>query len=137
MSEETVSRAELWIVSSDHGARISRRAELIERGYEATGFVTIKDALIRLVGLAVARAPRPALIVCDLHEQGLDEKLAAALFRAGVPVVALAGVPEAEDETVRALPWAVFLRRPITIGTIADTVERLVPPGAADGATPG
>jgi hypothetical protein len=125
-----VSRAEIWVVSSDHGARVSLRAELLERGYEATGFVTIKDAIVTLI---IARAPRPALIVCDLHEQGLDEKLAAALFRAGVPVAALAGVPEAEDETVRGLPWAAFLRRPITIGAIADTVHHLVPPGAADG----
>jgi hypothetical protein len=128
VSEEMSARAlpEIWIVSSEQGARVSLLAELIERGYDATGFLTIKDAIVRLI---IARASRPALIVCDLHEQSLDGKVTAALFREGVPLVALAGALEAEDETIRALPWAELLRRPITIGAIADTVHRLVPPG--------
>jgi DNA-binding NtrC family response regulator len=116
---------EVWIIDSDQWPRASLRAELIERGYDATGFVTIRDALVRLI---VDRGRRPALIVCDLHEQGLDEKLATALFREGVPVVAIAGVPEADDEAVRALPWRAFLRRPVTIGAVAETVRRLAPP---------
>jgi hypothetical protein len=117
---------EIWIIGSDQWPRASLRAELIERGYDATGFVTIRDAIVRLI---VDRGRRPALIVCDLHEQGLDEKLAAALFREGVPVVAVAGVPEADDEAVRTLPWRAFLRRPLTLRAIAETVHRLTPPG--------
>lgn len=120
----------VWIIGSDLWPRAYLRAELIERGYDAVGFVTIRDAVINLFLL---REHLPALIVCDLHEQAFDERLAGALFKAGVPVVAVAGAPEADDERVRNLPWVAFLRRPITIGTVADTVMRLAPPGATTG----
>ena len=119
----------VWVIGSDLWPRAYLRAELIERGYDAVGFVTIRDAVINLF----MQRRRPALIVCDLHEQSLDDRLAGALFKAGVPVVAVAGTPEADDQRVRDRPWAAFLRRPITIGTIADTVTRLAPPGVVSG----
>ena len=56
MSSET----KVWIVSADQWPRAYLRAELIERGYDAVGFVTMKDALIRLM---LARSRRPALLV--------------------------------------------------------------------------
>jgi len=109
----------VWIIGSDQWTRAYLRAELIERGYDAVGFVAARDAVVRLM---VARAKRPALIVLDLHDQALDEKVAAALFREGVPIVGVAGAAESDDEKLRALPWARLLRRPITIGSIADEV---------------
>jgi len=109
---------EVWIIGADHWTRAYLRAELIERGHDALGFVNVRDAVVR----AAARRTPPALIVVDLHEQPLDEKLAAALFGLGAPVIAVAGAAEADDEAIRALPWAALLRRPLTIGTIADEV---------------
>ncbi len=120
----------VWVIGSDLWPRAYLRAELIERGYDAVGFVTVRDAVINLY---MQRQRPPALIVCDLHEQAFDERLAGALFKAGVPVLAVGGAPEADDARVRNLPWAAFLRRPITIGTVADTVARLAPPGATSG----
>jgi hypothetical protein len=120
----------VWVIGSDLWPRAYLRAELIERGFDAVGFVSVRDAVINLF---TQRRRRPALVVCDLHEQALDERLSGALFKAGVPVVAIAGAPEADDPRVRGLPWAAFLRRPITIGTVADTVARLAPPGMVPG----
>lgn len=120
----------VWVIGADLWPRAYLRAELIERGYDAVGFVTVRDAVINLY---MQRQHLPALIVCDLHQQAFDERLARALFKAGVPVLAVGGAPEADDDRVRRLPWAAFLRRPITIGTVADTVTRLAPPGATPG----
>ena len=49
----------IWIVSADHWPRALVRAELIERGYDATGFATLEDAV---TGLMLTRARRPALL---------------------------------------------------------------------------
>ena len=108
------------VIGSDQWPRASLRAELIERGYDAVGYVTLEDAL---VALALPRAPRPHLFILDLHEQPLDERRLGALFRHGVPVVAIAGAAEAADEGRAPHPWAALLRRPLTIGTIADRAE--------------
>ena len=47
----------IWIVGADHWPRALLRAELIERGYDATGFPTLEDAVTRLM---LTRARRPA-----------------------------------------------------------------------------
>jgi hypothetical protein len=119
----------VWIVSTDQWPRAYLRAELIERGYDAVGFVTMKDALIRLM---LARSRRPALMVVDLHGQDLNEKMRAMLFREGVAMLAIADVGSGEDE--RLGPIVATLRRPLTIGAIADTIDRLM--GRASAALP-
>ena len=120
MEEEP--RARVWIIGSDQWPRAYLRAELIERGYDAVGYVTLREAVLELT---MFPARRPRLIVLDLHDQLEDEKVVAALLRRGVPVIALAGATEAAQPDLAALPWAAFLRRPITIGAVADTVVRL------------
>jgi len=121
----------IWIIGSDWWPRAYLRAELIERGHDAVGFITIRDAVI---SLTLGRARQPALIVCDLHGQELDRGLARGLFQSGAPIIAIAGNVEADDGWIRGLPWAAFLRRPITIGSVADMVGRLtLPPVSAPG----
>jgi hypothetical protein len=71
--------------------------------------------------LPVARPP--ALIVIDLQDQPVTEPLLAALFAFGAPVIAVAG---AADEPLRAHPWSSWLRRPLTLGTIADAISDLL-----------
>ncbi|HEY2730946.1 MAG TPA: hypothetical protein VGK52_13475 [Polyangia bacterium] len=117
----------IWIIGSDWWPRAYLRAELIERGHDAVGFITIRDAVITLT---LGRARRPGLIVCDLHGQALDPELARGLFQARAPIIAIAGNVEAEDGWIRGLPWTAFLRRPITIGAVADMVGRLTLPAA-------
>jgi DNA-binding response OmpR family regulator len=114
----------LWVlvVDPDHWPRAYLRAELLERGFDADGYATVRDAVR---ALALSRARRPALIVVDLSGQAGDERLVSALFRPGAPVVAIVGAAAASDLHTRAHPWAAVLRRPVTIGAIADAVERL------------
>ena len=113
----------IWIVDADHWPRAYLRAELIERGYDATGFETLKDAVIRLL---VARSRRPALLVIDLHGQEIDhqDELARTLLRERLPVVAVA-----DAISSKSLPPDVLvdrLRRPLTIGAVADAVDRFM-----------
>jgi hypothetical protein len=117
---------QIWIVGSEHWPRAFLRAELIERGHDAVGFATLRDAL---AGLATSPSARPDLIVLDLHElAAADEELVGSLFQYGVPIVAIAGAAEAGDEGLRDRPWAAFLRRPITIGAIVESIgDRLSP----------
>jgi hypothetical protein len=109
----------VWLIATERGPRAALRAELIERGYDAVGFETLRDAVLtgRLPG-----APRPAVVTIDLHEQLADEALLDALFALGARVIAVAGTAETSDARLRARPWAAWLRRPITLGAIADAV---------------
>jgi hypothetical protein len=115
------SRGPVWIIDAEQWPRASLRAELIERGHEAVGFVTALDALTRL---ALRREP-PALAVIDLGGQPSNPGPLDALLRAGFPVLAIGGAAWATD-SLRARSWAAFLRRPLTVGAIADEVERLL-----------
>jgi hypothetical protein len=118
---ESEAPARVWIVGADHWPRAYLRAELIERGYDAVGFEDVADALFEL---ARGPAPRPRLVVVDLHEPSPAETLVAALFRLGVPVVGVAGATGTAADHAGGRPWAALLRRPVTIGAIADVVER-------------
>jgi hypothetical protein len=123
-----MERSSVWIVDSDHWPRAYLRAELIERGYDAEGFVTLTELLVRL-----ALAPvRPALVVIDLQgqrpqtSQGANDQPLTRLLGAGFPVLAIGGATEWEDEGLRTRPWARFLRRPLTIGEVANEADRLL-----------
>jgi DNA-binding response OmpR family regulator len=111
----------IWIVNADHWPRAYLRAELIERGYDATGFETLAAAAARLEG---ARALRPALLIVDLHEQAVDDGSRASLLRERVPILAVADASQADDG--RMGPRVGTLHRPLTIGAIADAVDRLM-----------
>ena len=117
-----MERAPVWIVDSDHWPRAYLRAELIERGYDAEGFVSLTELLVRL---ALA-PPRPALVVIDLHGQSSNDQQLTRLLGAGFPVLAIGGATEWTDERLRTRRWATFLRRPLTIGAVADEVDRLL-----------
>jgi hypothetical protein len=115
----------VWIVNADHWPRAYLRAELIERGYDATGFETSKDAVIRLL---VARSQRPALLVIDLHGQVIDDKLGGLLLRERLPVLAIADATSS-DSALRGV-LVERLQRPLTIGAIAEAVDRFMGRGA-------
>jgi NAD(P)-dependent dehydrogenase (short-subunit alcohol dehydrogenase family) len=50
------------------------------------------------------------------------------LIRYAIPVVILAGAVELNGEWVKEHEWAAVMRRPFTIGAVADKVERLLAP---------
>jgi hypothetical protein len=121
----------VWVIGSDHWPRAYLRAELIERGVDAIGFVTLRDALVRLVA-ARSGAPHPALVIIDLHDQTTSDRALSTLLSGEFPVIAIGGAAEWADQVLRARPWALSLRRPITIGAVADAAQRLL---AADTAS--
>jgi hypothetical protein len=112
------------VIGADRGPRAALRAELIERGHDAIGFETLRDAVLagRLPG-----AQRPALIVIDLQDQPIDARLLDALFATGARIIAIAG---AADERLHARPWARWLRRPLTLGAVADVAGDVLSPEA-------
>jgi hypothetical protein len=119
---ERAAEPVVWIIDSQQWPRAYLRGELIERGWDAVGLVSLEHAL---VALGLPRYPRPQIIVIEL--KGLDaarDKL-DILFRLGVPVVVLGGAVELNQEWVAEFDWAAVIRRPFTIGSVADTVEEL------------
>jgi DNA-binding NtrC family response regulator len=106
----------IWIIDAEHWPRALLRAELIERGYDAVGFVTVDDAL------RVMPQRWPDGIVIEL--QNLAREEVARLFGAHVPVIAIAG--SATESWVWDFAFAALLRRPVSIGEIADEVAALV-----------
>ncbi len=108
----------VWIIDVEHWPRAMLRAELIERGYDAVGFETVRDAIDNLP------LRRPDVIVIELKGQPMA--LVERLPKIGVPVIGVGGALELHE------PLPAFtraLRRPVSLGEIADEVERLVSSG--------
>src|SRR5579884_1321562 len=101
----------IWIVDSEQWPRAMLRAELIERGFDAVGYVRAADA---------SPSRFPDVIVVELRDVSRDD--VAQLFQLGVPVVAISGKPE--PEWLNDFKFATLLRRPVSIGEIADAVTR-------------
>ena len=105
---ETVSV--IWIIDSEQWPRALLRAELLERGFDAVGYLTASDALASL------GARFPDLIVVDLR--GVRREDVQNLFKVGVPAIGIASMPE--PSWLSEFKWAALLRRPVSIGEIAN-----------------
>jgi hypothetical protein len=113
----------VWIVDSEQWPRACLRAELIERGYDAVGFLELDTAM------AAIRAPdlrKPRAIVLELRDQVLTPPTLEALADSKIPVIALAGALELNYPRLRDFTWAAVLSRPFALGDVADTVERVL-----------
>jgi FixJ family two-component response regulator len=111
----------IWIIDNNHRERANLGAVLIERGYEVEGFVGIFDALLMFYG---EKIEKPAVIVLEIKNLQYRGAELDELLRIGVPVILLSGVYE-EMELARRHQWAAVLRRPFTVGQVAQTAERL------------
>jgi hypothetical protein len=109
----------VWLVDPDHWPRALLRAELIERGYDAIGFEGIDEAILRL---ATSRERRPRLVLVNLSGQTVTPGAVALLGAGGVPVLGVAGARDGEG-----LGLSAVLRRPVSLGQIADAIERALP----------
>jgi hypothetical protein len=101
------------------------RAELIERGLDAVGFIECSNA-VRALRNPLRR--RPALIVLELKEARYEREEVEQL-QAAAPVILLGGAAELSGSLVAELPWAAVLKRPVTLGAVADEVERILETG--------
>jgi len=102
----------IWIIDAEQWPRALLRAELIERGYDAVGYITVRDAIDSLPWR------KPEAIVVDLRGQPMP--LVERLPKIGVPVIVVGGVPEIND--LPQSDWATVLHRPVSLGDIADAV---------------
>jgi hypothetical protein len=102
----------VWIIDPDQWPRAMLRAELIERGVDAVGYLRPAEAVAHL------GARFPDLIVVDVRDMTREE--IAELFKVGMPVIGVVGIPE--PPWLADFNWAVLLRRPVTIGEIANAV---------------
>jgi len=102
----------IWIIDPEQWPRAFLRAELIERGYDAVGYINVEDAERTL------RARFPDAIVVELRDISRED--VGKLFQLGVPVIGIAGQPE--PEWLTHFRWGALLRRPVSVGEIAETV---------------
>src|SRR5262245_2834021 len=110
----------LWVVDSEQWPRACLRAELIERGYDAYGFITILDALN---SLSRSASPKPELIILELRDQSLSIDLLERLCSLGIPTIVLGGITELSDPLIDQRKWDVVLRRPVSLGKVADVAQ--------------
>jgi hypothetical protein len=114
----------LWIVDSEQWPRACLRAELIERGYNPYGFITIADALD---ALSRGLSTKPEAVVLELRGQDCTPQLIESIRNLGAPTILLGGGPELNDPAIVKYQWDGILKRPFSLGTVANLVEKLAP----------
>ena len=119
------------IVSADQWLRAGLRGELRERGYDAVGARDVAEA-IRASRLEPGRGPVRVVLVDQVSlgaalEPAAVDELHRATWRARLVLLAPRNRKEADG------PWADILRRPLTMGDIADHVTRMLPDEHAAG----
>ena len=122
MIEET-TKPVVWIINSQHWPRAFLRAELIERGFEAIGYIALSHALAALFHPDIVK---PDIVVLELREQVLKRDELEALTRKGIPTIVLGGAMELNEKLVNEFEWAASICRPFTIGAVADVIEELI-----------
>jgi hypothetical protein len=110
----------IWIVDAEQWPRAYLRAELIERGYDAVGFVKLAHALAKL---ARAGQPRPLALVIDVGGQGVTRGQLELVARKRIPLLLTGGSVDLAAPALASAGAAAVLPRPVTLGTIADAVE--------------
>jgi DNA-binding NtrC family response regulator len=114
----------LWVIDSEQWPRACLRAELIERGYNPYGFLTIRHALDSLSRRPAP--PKPELIVLELREQNLAQDLIEAVRNLQIPTIVLGGNAELNEPVIQEHKWDAVLKRPVSLGEIADAVEKMI-----------
>jgi hypothetical protein len=112
----------VWIIDHQQWPRACLRAELIERGFDAVGYEEIAEALAVLHHTGT---DRPQVIVLELCGQDLSRETLGAFAEAGVPILILGGTRELNEPAIKEFAWAKVMRRPFTLGAVADEVEEL------------
>jgi hypothetical protein len=119
------------IVSDDQWLRAGLRGELRERGFDAVGARDLREAT-RVSRPERGRGP-VGLVVVDQASLGADVeadavgRLHRTAWQARLVLLAPRNRKEADG------PWTDILRRPITVGAIADYIAQLLPDEHAGG----
>ena len=100
----------LWVIDAEQWPRACLRAELIERGYDPYGFITVADALD---SLARAELSKPELIVLELRGQHLTDESIEAILNLGVHTIVIYGNSELNDPFLKKHNCPVAMKRPV------------------------
>jgi FixJ family two-component response regulator len=122
---KTETKPIVWIIDSQQWPRANLRALLIERGFDAIGFIGLHQAL---TALSEPDYPKPRIVVVELHGLSPTEEELEALARLPMPMIALAGAVELNQEWIKRVKWVALIQRPVLIGQVADAIEKLVEP---------
>ena len=120
----TTKEAVIWIIDNEQWPRACLRAELIERGYHPYGFMTVGDALD---SLSRGTSPRPKALILELRGQTLTPEMIEAIENLGVPSILLGGNTELNDPLVANGHRHRVVKRPFSLGMIADLIHESVP----------
>ncbi len=115
--------ARVWVVSREQWPRALLVAELAERGLDARGYEDLSAAVVDLYRLF---RPTPVVLVMDARDLEPEPAMVRALSASGVRVVVVVGETERNEPWLRDLSGARLLRRPVSIGEVADCVQSLV-----------
>ncbi len=113
----------VWIIDREQWPRANLRALLLDRGFDAIGFEEIGGAMAVLKD---PHQPKPSVIVIELHGLSPSKEDLDAPARLSIPIFALAGAVEMNQQWVKEFKWAALIPRPVTIGQVVDRVEKLV-----------
>jgi hypothetical protein len=116
----------LWIVDSEQWPRACLRAELIERGYDAYGFISLSDAIDTL---SRQISPKPDAFIFELRDQNFTKEMLETVRTLKIPTILLAGATELTNPLIQKYNWTKVLKRPFSLGTIADLIQQLLPEG--------
>jgi DNA-binding NtrC family response regulator len=114
----------VWIVDSEQWPRACLRAELIERGYDPYGFITINDAFD---ALSRGASPKPDAVILELRGQDLTRDWISSIRNLSVPTILMGGNTELNEPLMREHRWEMVLKRPFSLGNVADLVEKVLP----------
>ena len=111
----------VWVISNEHWLRALLRAELIEQGYDATGYPTTDEAVAEL-----SRQPlqKPRVLILDLTGQEITRHQFSHLAAGGTRTVLLGGAVDLADPVLGDFRWAAVMKRPFTIREIVAVVAR-------------
>ena len=113
----------LWVIDREQWPRALLRAELIERGFDPCGFITIGDALD---SLSRPGSGKPELIILELRAQNVTRQLIEGIRNLGIPTIVLGGSAELNNPLVQQQEWTIILKRPVSLGKIADVVQNII-----------
>src|SRR5262249_37498324 len=97
----------VWIVDGEQWPRACLCAELIERGLDVLGFITLQDAVDALARPGITK---PDVFVFDSRDQYVTKEMLDSLSSLGVPTILVSG--NSELELIRNHSWSLVLTRP-------------------------
>ena len=86
----------------------------------AIGYLHLSEAV---ADLRAGLTPRPGAIILELRDQYVEPSLIDALVGSEVPVVLLTGAFERDERINEGHGWAAVMKRPFTVGSVADKVQ--------------